>query len=378
MTDGRRESRQLSAVSCQRVQDQAMSIDVFSQIRDWAPRELLTLLDQLVYFFPQETRLSLKRVVDTVPPAPDNLTKIYEMVREQWKDLRGRDHLTIAVVGPGQTGKSGLVRALNRRQAGNSISFDVVDVQGLDEYLGYQRETAVSDDLIAADIVLLVLDAQYGVSESTVRMYHKLAQGPAKALVVLNKIDLVENPREVIKAAGRQLKTVVLPMSVLDDERIDDLLRGIVAGYPRSLYPLSRAFPTFRKAFGRQIVYEASCAATIAGALPIPFPTFISSGAVHGAMVLKLARAYGLRLDGERARELIPMLALDIAFDRGLHYLRNRFPDRETLISASLSGVYTYALGQAAIRYFEWMTEFLDTGRVLPGPGNHQFSWNKD
>jgi len=355
-----------------------MSLDVFSQIRDWAPRELLNLLDQLVYFFPQETRLSLKRVIDTVPPAPDNLTRVYEMVREQWKDLRGQDQLTIAVVGPGQTGKTGLVRALSRRQAGDSVSFDVVDVQGLDEYLGYQREAALSRDLVAADIVLLVLDAQYGVSESTVRMYRNLAQGPAKTVVVLNKTDLVESEREVIKAAGRQLKTVVLPMSLLDEEKIDDLLRGIVAAYPRGLYPLSRAFPAFRKALGRQIVYEASCAATIAGALAIPFPAFVSAGAVHGAMILKLARSYGLRLNSERARELIPMLALDIVFDRALDYLKKRFAGREALISASLSGAYTFALGQGAIRYFEWVTEFLDAGRVLPGPGNHQFSWNKD
>ncbi len=355
-----------------------MSVDVFSQIRDWAPKELLNLLDQFVYFFPQDTRLSLKRVIDTVPPAPDNLTKVYEMVREQWKDLRGQDQLTIAVVGPGQTGKNGLVRALSRRQAGNSVSFDVVDVQGLDEYLGYQRQAELSGDLIAADVVLLVLDAQYEVSESTVRMHRKLAQAPARLIVVLNKIDLVESPREAIKAAGRQLKTAVLPMSVLDEERIDDLLRGIVAAYPRSLYPLSRAFPGFRKAFGRQIVNEAACAATIAGALHIPFPTFVSSAAVHGAMILKLARAYGLRLDVERARELLPVLALDIAFDRGMDYLKSRFPDRKTLISASLSGAYTFALGQAAIRYFEWMTDLLDSARVLPGPGSDSFSWNKD
>jgi len=355
-----------------------MSVDVFSQIRDWAPREVLNLLDQFVYFFPQEARLSLKRVVDTVPPAPDNLTKVYEMVREQWRDLSGQDHLTIAVVGPGQTGKTGLVRALTKMQAGNSVRFEVVDVQGLDEYLGYQHEAALAEDLTAADIVLLVLDAQYGVSESTVRMYRKVADGPAKTVVLLNKIDLVESPREVVKAAGRQLKTAVLPMSVMDEERIDDLLRGIVAAHPRSLYPLSRAFPTFRKALGRQIVYEASCAAAISGALPIPFPTFVSSCAVHGAMVLKLARAYGLRLNSERARELIPVLAADIAFDRVLNYLRNRFPERKALISASLSGVYTFGLGQAAIRYFEWVTEFLDTGRVLPGPGSDQFSWNKD
>lgn len=355
-----------------------MSVDVFSQIREWAPRELLHLLDQFVYFFPQEARLSLKRVIDTVPLAPDNLTKVYEMVREQWKDLRGQDQLSIAVVGPGQTGKDGLVRALAKRQAGNSVSFDVVDVQGLDEYLGYQRDMALSGDLIAADLVLLVLDAQYEVSESTVRMYRKLSQGPAKTIVVLNKIDLVDSARDAVKAASRQLKTVVLPMSNLDDERIDDLLQGIVAGYPRSLYPLSRAFPNFRKALGRQIVYEASCAATIAGALPIPFPTFVSAAAVHAAMVLKLARAYGLKLQPERARELIPLLALDFAFDRALGYLKNRFPEREILISASLSGAYTFGLGRAAIRYFEWVTEFLDTGRVLPGPGNHQFSWNKD
>lgn len=355
-----------------------MSVDVFSQIRGWAPRELLNLLDQLVHFFPQDTRLSLKRVIDSVPPTPDNLTKVYEIVREQWKDLRGGDQLTIAVVGPGQTGKTGLVRALNRRQAGNSVSFDVVDIQGLDEYLGYERQGGYSEDLVAADIVLLVLDAQYGVSESTVRMYRKLAQAPAKPIVVLNKIDLVDDPRAVVKAAGRQLKTAVLPMSLVDDRRIDDLLRGVVAAYPRSLYPLSRAFPDFRKAFGRQIVNEAACAATIAGALRTPFPTFVSSAPLHGAMILKLARAYGLRLDADRAREIIPVLVLDLAVDRSLEYMGERFPGRRTLISASLSGAYTFALGQAAIWYFEWLTDHLDTGRVLPGPGSDSFSWNKD
>ncbi|HXK59481.1 MAG TPA: GTP-binding protein [Acidobacteriota bacterium] len=355
-----------------------MSLDVFSRIRSWVPKELLNLLDQIVYFFPQETRLSLKRVVDTLPPTPDNVSKVYEMVREQWKDLWGRDQVNIAVVGPGQTGKSGLVRALTSRQANNAVNFAVVDVQGLDEYLGYRGETQFSDELAAADVVLLVLDAQYAISESTVRLYRKLSETPAQLVVVLNKIDTVERPRDVIKAASRQLRTTVIPMSLLEEERIDDLLKAIVAVCPRSLYPLSRAFPDFRQALGRQIVNEATFAATIAGALRIPFPLFMPVAALHGAMILKLARAYGLNLDSDRARELIPLLALDLAFDRGAQYLRERFPERRTLITASVSGAYTFALGQAAIRYFEWITGLLDTAQVLPGPGSDQFSWRKD
>ncbi|RPI22122.1 MAG: hypothetical protein EHM61_23050 [Acidobacteria bacterium] len=355
-----------------------MSVDVFSRIRDWAPKELLTLFDQLVYFFPPETRLSLKRVIDTVPPTPDNFTRIYEMIREQWSDLSSQDHVTIAVVGPGQTGKSGLVRALTRRQAGNSVSFAVVDVQGLDEYLGYRSEAGLSDDLVAADVVLLVLDAQYALSESTVRMYRKLSQAPAKVIPVLNKIDLVERPRATLKAAGRQLKAGVLPLSLFDEESIDDLLRGIVASSPRSLYALSRAFPEFRKALGRQIVNEAAFAATVAGALRIPFPLFLPAAALHGAMILKLARTCGLKLNLERAREIIPLLALDIAVDRGTDYLEKRFPERKTLIAASVSGAYTFALGHAAIKYFDSIAGVFETARVLPGPGSDDFTWNRD
>jgi uncharacterized protein (DUF697 family) len=144
------------------------------------------------------------------------------------------------------------------------------------------------------------------------------------------------------------------------------------------LYPLARAFPRLRRPLCASIVQQAAFAATISGALRTPLPHLLPAAAIHGAMILKVARAFGHPLSGERARELVPVLALDLAADRGIHYLQTRFPGRKSVVSATVTGLYTWALGQAAIRYFERLADFLSVGgRVLPGPGNDRFSWNK-
>jgi uncharacterized protein (DUF697 family) len=355
-----------------------MGIDVFSTIRDWAPKELLALLDQVVYFLPEQARLNLKRVISSIPATPDNLAKILEVVSGQWSDLRSQDTLRIVVAGPAGTGRASFVQDMEAQQEDpDAVLFALSDTQGLDEYLGYRPEGEMAAELSSADIILLMLDAQYQLTDSTVAIYRGLSSLPGKVIPVLNKIDLVDAPRETTRLAARQLRTTVFPLSV-SEQRVEDLLKGIVAAHPRALYPLCRAFPDFRKTMCASIVQQASFAAAVSGAFPMPFSVFLPAAAIHTAMVLKLARAFGHRLDGGRAREILPVLALDLALDQGLSYLGKRLPRHRALICASASGLYTYALGQAGIRYFERISMALaESARVLPGPGNDRFAWNK-
>ena len=46
--------------------------DVFANIRDWAPDDLLSFLDQVVLLLPEDVRFRLKRVIDSLAPDGDN------------------------------------------------------------------------------------------------------------------------------------------------------------------------------------------------------------------------------------------------------------------------------------------------------------------
>ncbi|MFQ5738398.1 MAG: GTP-binding protein [Acidobacteriota bacterium] len=327
--------------------------DIFGKIRGDAPSELLDFFRQLLPFFPDEFKYRLKRVIDALPPEGDNMHKILDLVRSEWKDIQSQEWIRIAVVGPSQTGKTSLVAAIRGKQSGTGAPiFTVVEIPGLDEYLGYERERAVPSTLRETDVILLVLDARYGVSAATVQMYQRLQHLDKPILVVLNKMDLVQNTSAALREAKARLKNV-FPVSALNHQSIDRLLAAIVSTESKALYPLTQTFPEFRRPICNGIVTRAALASCLVAALDIPVSDLLPMTAIQTAMLLKIARAFGFRLSRERARELIPMLVAGTLVREASHRLRRHFPAQKTLIAASLASVWTFLLGKAAIGYFE-------------------------
>ena len=336
------------------------SVDVFSRIRQWAPRELVEFLDQLLLFFPEELKYRLKQVIDTLPPEGDNMHKVLELVHSQWKGIQSEQRVQIALVGPARTGKSSLFGTILRQQLEPSTSiFKIVDTQGLEEYLGFEARKGMLEEIENADVVLLILDGRYALSDSTLRMYEHLRTLNKTLLVVLNKMDLVEHPAEAVKAAKKQLQTNVFSASIFQEETIDKLLKAIVASNTRALYPLTQSFPEFRRTICNGIVTQTAFAAAIVGAIPIPVSDLLPITAIQTAMLLKIARAFGYPLNRTRARELVPMLGAGALVREGSHQLRHRFPIPRKLIAVSVAGVWTFTLGKLAIRYFEKISDFL-------------------
>ncbi len=334
--------------------------DVFANVRDSAPDELLSLLDQIALFLPEGVKYRLKQVLDSLPPEGDNLQKVLELVRCQWKDLQTQEWVQIAVVGPAQTGKSSLVGAISKRQlAGSEPIFRIVDLRGLDEFLGYQSGESLSDRLEQADVILLILDGQYELAESTKRMYERLRSLNKPVLVVLNKIDLVEVPRDALRKARKQLGANVFGASAVQPETTERLLKAIVDADPKTLSPLTQRFPSFRRSICTGIVSQAAFSGAIVGAIPIPVADLLPITAIQTGMLLKIARVFGYELNRERARELLPMLIAGIAVREASHRLRRRFPEYRKLIAVSFAGLWTFLIGQAAISYFENMSKFL-------------------
>lgn len=347
--------------SDQRSQD----LEVFSSVRDLGPGDLLEFLEQCAGLLPAELRFRLKETMNSFPASGDNLHRVLEVVRRQWEGLQTQKWVSIALVGPARTGKASLIRALEGKEVLSSRPiFSVFDTQGLDEFLGYGRTERVPEEFKAADVVLLVLDAEYEFTDDTVRMVRRLAMLNKVMLVVLNKMDRVAKPRKVVAHARRTLKAPVIPVSAAEPATMDRILRAVGSAYPKAVYPLAQNFPKYKRTICRGIVSQAAFSAGLTGAVPIPISDILPISAIQVAMILKLARVFGFRVDRGRARELLPVLAAGGLVREGAHRLRSMYPQHKRLISISTGALWTYLIGQAAIRYFDHLSS---SGRAHGG-----------
>ncbi len=331
-----------------------MQTAVFHNIRGFAPNELLNFLEQVVTFFPDHVRTRLHQVVDSLPRDGDNMQRVLELVRSQWRGIQSQDWVRIALVGPAQTGKTTIFHALAERQTQPlDPIFSVVETPGLAEYLGYERIREAPPELENADMLLLVLDGRYQISDATLRMVDGLRKLDKPILAVLNKMDLVENRGEVLKRARVALDLSVVSVSSRDLGSVDRLLNAIMIKNSKALYPLTQTFPDFRRSICSGIVTQSAFATGLVGAIEIPVSDMLPMTAIQTGMLLKIARAFGHRLNRERARELVPMLVGGVLVRQGCHRLRQAFPAYGRLIGVSVAGLWTLTLGHATIRYFD-------------------------
>lgn len=348
------------------VQAPAHQEEVFSNIRKWAPPELVNFLDQMLILLPDSVTDRLKEVMDALPAEGEHTLRVVGLVQSQWAGLQSEEWVEIALVGPGRTGKSSLLKALSALQLSSARPiFSIADVQGLEEFLGYSEDQSFPEELHNAAGIALVLDAQLEVGDSTVQLYEALRNLRKPTVVVLNKIDLAENPRQALNRAGKKLGTRVVGVSAVQPWTLERLLRAIVGAVPESLYPLAWNFPELRRSICSGTITRAALASAVAGAIPTPVADLLPITAIQTGMLLKIARAFGFDLNQDRARELIPMLAAAVAMRGASHRLRQRFPECRGLIGVSVAGSWTFLLGHAASAYFQRLSEVLNGGRPI-------------
>ena len=344
-----------------------------TRLRDVAPPELLEFLSQILRLFPTEFQYRVRKALDTLPAKGDNMQRILEVVRAQWHGIQSKDWIRIAIVGPSQTGKATLLTTIEAGQSATSPRiFTLVETPGLAEYLGYEKANRFPEELDRADLNLLLLDCRYEVSEATHRTLERLKGRGTPVLVVLNKCDLIRNPSETARNVQKTLGQRSVAISALRTRSIHPLFRAIVASNDSALYPLAIGFPGFRGTICRGIVTQASIGCALVGAIPIPVSDLLPMTAIQTSMLLKIARAYGHRLDRHRARELIPMLLSGVAVREASHRLRRQFPGKAKLIGVSAAGAWTYLLGRGAIAYFDRFSHLLEETeslRSLPAAG---------
>ena len=306
------------------------------------------------------------------PKRLDDLRRLLDAVG--WEELRAEfaddSPPRLAIVGPVNAGKSTLFNAIAgaERSAVSPLPgttttaveelvgpLRLVDTPGAGEPGDDERWGAAWQQVVAASGVVLVLDAAAGLRQADVTLWQAIAALDSRALVTLNKIDLLRaaDLTAAVSYVEQQLGTRIIPISAERGTNVADrLMPALLDLEPTVTVALGRALPGFRRTAAERIVREAAGLAAAAGAEPAPFVDIPLVLAAQIRMVLRVAAIYGETLDAERAREIIGAVMGGMLVRTAARQVARLVPVVGWAAAGGVAAAGTYALGRATIEYF--------------------------
>jgi len=276
----------------------------------------------------------------------------------------------LVIVGPVNSGKSTLFNYLHSRKL-SAVSavpgttkgivehplgpFLLVDTPGFGEVWGVDRAEIAQSAASTANLILLLLDAAAGVRQSDHDLYLSLHQRDIPVVVALNKADLVKQDLPwVLENAEKLLGTRPVPISARTGAGVvDKLLPAILAAQPSVAVAMARALPGVRGHLVNQVILRTAWLNALISLEPFPgldIPLLLAS---QTRMVLRIAAAYGHSMSVSHARELLTTMAGSLLSRYLGIQLAKLIPGPGWLVSAAISAISTWGIGQAARRYFE-------------------------
>ncbi len=284
----------------------------------------------------------------------------------------------LVIVGPVNSGKSTLFNRLHGRNM-SAVSavpgttkgvvehpigpFLLVDTPGFGEVWGIDRAEIAREATEDADLILLLLDAAAGVRQSDHDLYATLRGLNRPVIVALNKADLVKKDLPwILENAEKLLGVRPTPISAQTGMGIvDGLLPAILSAQPAVAVAMARALPDVRGHIVNRIIRRTAWMNALISLQPIPgldIPILLAS---QTQMVLRIAAAYGESMNISHARELLTTMAGSLLSRYLGSQLAKLVPGLGWIVSAAISAISTWGIGQAARRYFEM-------GRAIKGP----------
>ncbi len=276
----------------------------------------------------------------------------------------------LAIVGPVNSGKSTLFNYLQGRKLSATGAVPgttqgvvehplgplyLVDTPGFGEVWGVDRATIAQQAAQKADVIVLLLDAVAGVRQSDQELWEDLHALRRPVIVALNKIDLVKKELPwVLENAEQVLGLRPIPISARSGKGVtDQLLPAIVNAYPALGVALARALPAVRTQMTKRIIRRTSWFNALVALQPVPgldIPILLAS---QTRLVLRTAAIYGESMSASHARELLTTMAGSLLSRYLGIELAKLVPGPGWLVSAAISGISTWAIGEAVRRYFE-------------------------
>ena len=310
-----------------------------------------------------------------MPSLPTRLADVRSLLQAlDWDTLsfqvEKEAHARLAIVGPVNSGKSTLFNLLKGRKVSAVKAvpgttkgivtetlgpFTLVDTPGFGEVGGVDRADIARAAAGQADVAVLVLDGAAGLRQSDYELYEALRAADVPLIVALNKIDLIRRDLpEVLEDARRNLGTSVIPISARTGAGVGDkLIPAIVEAHPWMGIALGRALPAFRRQIAHRLIRSAAMLNAIIAAQPVPILDIPFLLASQVRLVLRIAAVYGESLSVRHARELLTTMAGSVALRYAAVQLSKLVPGPGWLVAAGITGVGTWAMGEAARVYFE-------------------------
>ena len=276
----------------------------------------------------------------------------------------------LIIVGPVNSGKSTLFNRLHGHKLSATSAvpgtttgvvehpigpFLLVDTPGFGEVWGIDRASVAEEAIAHADLALLLLDAVAGVRQSDLDLYEHLQAQGIPIIVVLNKSDLIRRElSHVLENAERLLETRPIPISAKNgDGIVDKLVPMILSAQPGVAVAMAKALPSVREHVVNQIIRRTAWVNALIALSPVPgldIPLLLAS---QTRLVLRIAAVYGHSMTVSHARELLTTMAGSLLSRYLGQQLAKLVPGLGWLVSAALSAMTTWGIGQASRRYFE-------------------------
>ncbi|MFZ0547209.1 MAG: GTPase [Candidatus Promineifilaceae bacterium] len=347
-------------------------------------------VDKLLEDFPEESRQVLRAVwealpvqqqqdliglLPVLPNQPGKLQKLFELSRDQLAMSFGTKH-DVVIVGPANVGKSTLYNQLIRskedaaavspvpgttreNQSADAGPFVIVDTPGADavgEVGQSEREKALAA-AAEADFLVIMFDAVQGIKLSEEELFESLLALGKPFIVVLNKVDLVgKEVDKVLAQAATNLKLsedAIIPLVATRAKNIEQVVLAIVKAEPSLVAALGQGLPAYRWQLAWRLITGAASTSGLIALTPLPFLDFIPLAGVQISLILGIARIYNYEMNLRRWWEVVSVLGVGF-LGRTLFYEVIKLGGPPAwVVSASVAGGTTVALGYAAILWFE-------------------------
>lgn len=227
---------------------------------------------------------------------------------------------------------------------------------------GYERDLSLDGlDPLAlaegADLLVYVLDAGQGVSAADYRWVGRLRRLGLPLVVVLNKSDLLADELEltVCKAeAEKRLAATVLPVSALTGANVaEELLPKLINTCPNLTVALGRELGSFRSQAAERLIARTALLNGLVSLEPVPLLDLPVQIMTLTGLILRIAAIYDRPPTESRRRELAAAVVGGLAGRYGAQQLAKLIPGVGWAVSSFVGWSATWALGRAAIAYFE-------------------------
>ena len=206
-----------------------------------------------------------------------------------------------------------------------------------------------------ADLLLYVLDGPQGVRPPDYRWVGRLRRLGVPLLVLLNKCDQLNDDLERRQSqAEARLGTAVLPVSALTGSNVaDHLLPKMVNLCPELAVALGRELRLFRRQAARRLIHRAAVLNGLVALEPLPLLDLPVQLMTLTGLMMRLGAIYDHNANRARRREIGLALVGGLAGRYGAQQLAKLVPVVGWVVSGAIGWSCTWALGEAAMAYFE-------------------------